>query len=83
MMRSALLWASENRTLKETFPKYKFAQAARQADASIEIGERDDLLFRPSLKADLDKIRVGDLKAMQRFGPWLHRCQATRHGMRD
>ena len=28
MMRSALLWASENRTLKETFPKYKFAQAA-------------------------------------------------------
>ena len=28
MMRSALLWASENRTLRETFPKYRFAQAA-------------------------------------------------------
>ena len=28
MMRSALLWASENRTLRESFPKYKFAQAA-------------------------------------------------------
>lgn len=28
MMRSALLWASENRTLRETFPKYKFAKAA-------------------------------------------------------
>ncbi len=28
MMRSALLWASENRTLRETFPKYAFAKAA-------------------------------------------------------
>jgi proline dehydrogenase len=28
MMRSALLWASENRALREAFPKYKFAQAA-------------------------------------------------------
>lgn len=28
MMRSALLWASENRTLRESFPKYRFAQAA-------------------------------------------------------
>ncbi|MEO8361951.1 MAG: proline dehydrogenase family protein [Vicinamibacteria bacterium] len=28
MMRSALLWASENKTLRESFPKYKFAQAA-------------------------------------------------------
>lgn len=28
MMRSALLWASENRTLRETFPKYTFAKAA-------------------------------------------------------
>jgi proline dehydrogenase len=28
MMRSALLWASENKTLRESFPKYKFAKAA-------------------------------------------------------
>ena len=28
MMRSALLWASENRTLRESFPKYPFAKAA-------------------------------------------------------
>lgn len=28
MMRAALLWASENRTLRETFPKYAFAKAA-------------------------------------------------------
>ncbi len=28
MMRSALLWASENKSLRETFPKYKFAKAA-------------------------------------------------------
>ena len=28
MMRKALLWASENKTLRGTFPKYKFAQAA-------------------------------------------------------
>jgi len=28
MMRKALLWASENQTLRGTFPKYKFAQAA-------------------------------------------------------
>ena len=28
MMRSALLWASENQTLRETFPKYRFAKAA-------------------------------------------------------
>jgi proline dehydrogenase len=28
MMRSALLWASENKTLRETFPKYRFAKAA-------------------------------------------------------
>lgn len=28
MMRSALLWASENKTLRESFPKYRFAQAA-------------------------------------------------------
>ena len=28
MMRSALLWASENRTLRESFPKYRFAKAA-------------------------------------------------------
>ena len=28
MMRSALLWASENKTLRETFPKYRFARAA-------------------------------------------------------
>jgi proline dehydrogenase len=28
MMRQALLWASENKTLRGTFPKYKFAQAA-------------------------------------------------------
>jgi proline dehydrogenase len=28
MMRQALLWASENRTLRETFPKYRFAKAA-------------------------------------------------------
>ena len=28
MMRSALLWASENKTLRESFPKYSFARAA-------------------------------------------------------
>ena len=28
MMRSVLLWASENKTLRGTFPRYKFAQAA-------------------------------------------------------
>ena len=28
MMRSALLWASENQTLRETFPRYRFARAA-------------------------------------------------------
>lgn len=28
MMRSALLWASENKTLRESFPKYAFAKAA-------------------------------------------------------
>ena len=28
MMRSALLWASENQTLRESFPKYGFAKAA-------------------------------------------------------
>jgi proline dehydrogenase len=28
MMRSALLWASENKTLRESFPKYRFAKAA-------------------------------------------------------
>ena len=28
MMRSALLWASENKTLRETVPKYRFAKAA-------------------------------------------------------
>lgn len=28
MMRKALLWASENRTLRESFPKYRFAKAA-------------------------------------------------------
>lgn len=28
MMRSALLWASENRTLRESFPRYRFAKAA-------------------------------------------------------
>jgi proline dehydrogenase len=28
MMRKALLWASENQTLRGTFPKYRFAQAA-------------------------------------------------------
>lgn len=28
MMRSALLWASENKALRESFPKYKFAKAA-------------------------------------------------------
>ena len=28
MMRQALLWASENKTLRGTFPKHKFAQAA-------------------------------------------------------
>ncbi len=28
MMRSALLWASENKTLRESFPKYSFAKAA-------------------------------------------------------
>ncbi len=28
MMRSALLWASENQTLRESFPKYRFAKAA-------------------------------------------------------
>lgn len=28
MMRSALLWASENQTLRESFPKYAFAKAA-------------------------------------------------------
>ena len=28
MMRSALLWASESQTLRESFPKYRFARAA-------------------------------------------------------
>lgn len=28
MMRKALLWASENKTLRGTFPRYRFAQAA-------------------------------------------------------
>jgi proline dehydrogenase len=28
MLRSALLWASENQTLRESFPKYRFARAA-------------------------------------------------------
>lgn len=28
MMRAALLWASENRVLRESFPKYRFARAA-------------------------------------------------------
>lgn len=28
MMRSALLWASENKTLRESFPKFRFAKAA-------------------------------------------------------
>ncbi len=28
MMRSVLLWASENKTLRESFPRYRFAKAA-------------------------------------------------------